>query len=91
MKPSPVARGWRDIHEVAERRGYCLRTIRNWCRRGLRHAKIGGIIMIHDDDEDAFFNAHARGGNRDKNRVDIAAARECRVRGELQANPKAGE
>jgi hypothetical protein len=29
----------------------------------LRHAKIGGIILIHDDDLDAFFNEHARGGN----------------------------
>jgi hypothetical protein len=63
MKPSPVARGWRDIHEVAKGRHKCTRTIRNWCRQGLRHAKIGGIILIHDDDLDAFFNEHARGGN----------------------------
>jgi excisionase family DNA binding protein len=60
----PVASGWYNIHEVAKRQGVTTKTIRVWCRtRGLRYAKIGGCVYIHEYDLDQFFRAHCRGGN----------------------------
>lgn len=77
---NPLGNGWREIGEQAERYDRSRRTFKNWCNRGLRHAKIGAITMIHDDDLDEWFSRHARGGNRDKNGVDVEPVRK-RLRG----------
>jgi hypothetical protein len=60
---NPSSDGWHSVHEWAKRVGCCVRTIRNYTRRGLRHSKIGAAVLIHESDWDAFLNAHARGGN----------------------------
>jgi hypothetical protein len=55
--------GWHPLEDVAKRRGRSTKTIRRWCDRGLRHSKIGATVVIHEDDEVAFLEANARGGN----------------------------
>ena len=55
--------GWRPIAEVAERHERSIKTVQRWMERGLRHVKIGATILIHEEDENAFFESNARGGN----------------------------
>ena len=60
--------GWPSIHEFAKTRGRSVRTIRNYTKRGLRHAKVGATVLIDEADWPAFVEAHARGGNLEKRR-----------------------
>jgi len=55
--------GWHPIEDVAKRHDRSVKTVRRWTQQGLRHSKIGATVIIHEDDEVAFLEAHARGGN----------------------------
>jgi len=63
---TPRLEGWYSVHEWAEARKCTPRTIRNYIRRGLRAAKIGAAVLVHQDDFAKFLNANTRGGNLSK-------------------------
>jgi excisionase family DNA binding protein len=47
-------RGWLKIKPAAEYVSVSPRTLRKWLRRGLKHSRVGGSILLKVDDLDAY-------------------------------------
>lgn len=57
-------RGWLRILPAAE---YCCvspRTLRKWLRRGLKHSRVGGAILIKVDDLDEYLERFSETSNK---------------------------
>jgi len=52
-------RGWLKIRDAAAWAGISPKTLRNWLGGGLRHSRVGGIILIRRETLDEWLESHA--------------------------------
>ncbi len=55
--------GWGKIRQAAVYAGVSTRTMRDWLKKGLRHARIGGCILVRYADIDKFLEQFTRNIN----------------------------
>jgi excisionase family DNA binding protein len=67
-------KGWFRTNQGAEYAGVSPRKFRDMLKDGLTHSRLGGCILIHQDDIDAYIRAHAVDVNEIDRLADEAVA-----------------
>jgi excisionase family DNA binding protein len=63
-------RGWLKINSAAEYCDRSPRTMRKWLKKGLKHSRVGGSILIKVDDLDEYLERFSETSDKVNEMVD---------------------
>jgi len=54
-----MVKGWLKIKNAAEYADVSTNTLRTWLAKGLRHSRVGGVVLINKENLNQWIDSHA--------------------------------